>query len=154
VLQNFSDDPYIEKANKRTVTLSLAEPKAKELVALILKERQDLETFAIAKKKLQQDATLAKEKEREDAALAKKKDRQEKNTVAQNGEKGVVNRANYQRIIEGMTRREVENLVGPGKEVLSAGNLTTVNYQTGIFNVTLITISYMDDRVAAKLIVD
>lgn len=61
-----------------------------------------------------------------------------------------VTRANYDKIQEGMTLLEVEELLGPGKEAASAGNLKIITWQSGIIGLKLISITFEDNRVAAK----
>ena len=122
-------DGLIEKADKEQVAVVLNSSKAKEVMAQFQRETGGATAAEIAKKKSQE---------------------KERNLVAKKG----INRANYDQIKDGMTRQEVEALLGPGKEISSAGNLQVVNWESGVINLRVITITFEDGRVTAKAILD
>jgi hypothetical protein len=65
-----------------------------------------------------------------------------------------VNRANYERIEDGMTLAEVEDILGRGKEGARSGNITVVTWQSGIVGLRVISITFEDGRATAKVILD
>jgi hypothetical protein len=65
-----------------------------------------------------------------------------------------VTRANYDRIQEGMSLAEVEDILGRGKEGASAGNLRVFTWKGGAIGLRVISISFENDRVVAKAIFD
>jgi hypothetical protein len=65
-----------------------------------------------------------------------------------------VSRANYDRIQDGMTLGEVEAILGRGKEDTRSGNLRVLHWQGGVINLRAISITFEDDRVVSKAILD
>jgi hypothetical protein len=65
-----------------------------------------------------------------------------------------VSRANYDRIADGMSVGQVEAILGPGREDMRAGNLRVLHWQSGVIGLRIISITFEDDRVAAKAILD
>ena len=103
------------------------------------------------------EQVAARQKAEEDraASLAKKEaDKEEKKSPKTKGntpptEKGV-SRDNYNRIKDGMTMKKVEAILGPGKEVSSAGGVTTYSWQDNEFNT--ISILFQKGKVRSKAI--
>ncbi len=92
-------------------------------------------------------ALLAQAKAEQDAKISQQQ------AQAAKPKRGV-SRANYDRIKEGMTIQEVQDILGPGKEASRAGNLRVVTWQSGIVGLKIISITFENDRVAAKSILD
>ncbi len=74
--------------------------------------------------------------------------------AAQGGAKKGVTRENYDRIRDGMSLAEVEALLGKGREESSSGNLRVLTWQAGVVNFRAISVSFEDDRVIGKAILD
>ena len=65
-----------------------------------------------------------------------------------------VSRANYDRVTEGMSLAEVQDILGPGKEFTSAGDLQVLTWQRGVVFPKVISITFEGGRVSAKAILD
>lgn len=65
-----------------------------------------------------------------------------------------VTRENDERIQTGMTREDVEAILGRGKEAASADGFQGVTWQGGFLGGRVISITFEDGRVAAKAIGD
>ena len=89
-------------------------------------------------------------KERDEKVAQKQADKEAKANAPKKG----VNRANYEKIQDGMTLEEVESILGKGKEDARAGNLRTMTWQGGIVNLKVVSITFEDGRVSAKAILD
>lgn len=112
-------------------------PAARDLAA---RERQDRDARAAAKRKDDEDARAHAAKGGSSSGLAKRQTR--------------VTRVNYDRIEEGMTYEEVQEILGPGKEVSRAGDLVVVNWEGGVLGLRVITVTFEGGRVTAKGILD
>ena len=66
-----------------------------------------------------------------------------------------VSRTNYDRVQDGMTLgAQVQDILGPGKEVSRAGDLVVMTWQGGLLSGKVISITFENGVVTAKSILD
>jgi hypothetical protein len=123
---------WIERGERENIAASYREPVATELLATARQERE-------AKRAPQKPVA-------EPWAGGGRKE--------QPGPKRGVSRANYDRVQEGMSLAEVEEILGPGRETASAGDVRVLTWEAGALAFRAISITFENDLVTGKVILD
>lgn len=117
-------------------------PPPEELFAAVKKEYEEAVSKAAEEKRKEEGAERAR-REAEGARKAK---------LASRG----VNRTNYNKIRNGMSLDEVQDILGPGKEVARAPGVLVVTWESKpefLQQPTIISITFENNRVEAKAII-
>jgi hypothetical protein len=155
-----------EAAEKYKTAYPAAGDRKAEVLKRIVEQELTAGNTAEAKKWIEQGLTdkvgvqydsvaaqqmLASAQKTRDDQVAQKKAEAD---VKKNQPKKGVTRANYERVQEGMTLAEVEDILGKGKEMASSGNMRMMTWQGGVVNFRAVSITFEDGRVTAKAILD
>jgi hypothetical protein len=124
---------WVGRGVKQGVAVTYESAAARDLLARAQEERDAKAALAQAEREAKRQARKERKKEKP---------------------RGRVTRENYDRVRDGMTLAEVEALLGPGKEGASAGNVRVLTWQGGFLGRRIISISFQDDKVVGKAIVD
>lgn len=114
--------------------------------ALLVQVRAEVQAEKEGKAALAKAQAEARERERQR--------QQEQNKDQGGGPRKGVTRENSERIQVGMTREDVEAILGRGKEVASGEGVLEVIWQGGLLGGRVISITFQDGRVAIKAIGD
>ena len=125
---------WIKRGLEGKLNAEYTNPTAKELFATVKNEHE---------------AQLAAAKERREEA-----EREAKRLAAIEAAKPRPSRANYNKIQNGMSLAEAQQILGPGKEAAQAPGIQVVTWQSDdLLSTTIISITFENNQVQAKAII-